>query len=116
LVSDFLQPHITQQHALVLPVVFGAVNEPNLRIAKRALFALESFCENMDPDEIRPYLHPLMERLVVLLRTGDLQTQEVASSCVSSCAAAARAEFLPYFPTIIAMMRVRAALTLLFSL
>jgi precorrin-6B methylase 1 len=44
-----------------------------------------------------PYLQPLMQRLVELLRGGNADIQEMAISAISAAAAAAGKNFEPYY-------------------
>ena len=48
-----------------------------IALATHCRYALEAFCENLG-DEIVPYMDPLMEKLLLLLRTANRQTQVTA--------------------------------------
>lgn len=64
-------------------------------------YALETYCENLE-DAIVPHLPNLMERLFESLSpTNSVHLRELALSAVSSTAAAAKSNMLPYFPQLI---------------
>lgn len=65
-------------------------------------YALETYCENLE-DAIVPHLPLLMERLFEALSpSNSVHLRELALSSVSSAAAAAKTNLLPYFPQIMA--------------
>ena len=74
----------------MLPVVCGA--------------AIDAFCENMEPQEILPYMSALFEALLLVLQGGSHRVQEMALSAMSSIAAAAGKSLQPYAGEFICLM------------
>lgn len=69
-------------------------------------YALEVFCENLE-DEIIPHLPPLLERLFETLNpTNSPKLRELAFGAVSAVANAAKSNMLPYFPQLIAGLKM----------
>ena len=57
---------------------------------------LEYFCENLQPETLRPYLAPLMQKLALLLQAPANTTKEMALTAIAATAVAAEKDFLPY--------------------
>ena len=74
----------------MLPFLFESLNDPTQEVRLGSCYAIEAFCENLG-EEILPYLQPLMEKLIDLLRNGDKEIQQLAISAISSTAVAAKA-------------------------
>lgn len=94
--AEFLQPDILTYHSSILPVVFNALEDDRYTIQGHACYILENFCENLQPKTLRPFLGPLMNKLVQLFRSEKSVTKEMALSAISSTAVAAEKEFIPY--------------------
>jgi hypothetical protein len=104
--SEHLQPEILEHHSAILPVVFQLLADGQKQVQGTSCYVLECFCQNLESDNILPFLQELMERLVLLLQTGRKQVQEMAIAAISATAVAAEEEFLPYFQPVIQMMKM----------
>lgn len=58
--------------------------------------AIDAFTENLEPEEVLPYLGPLMSGLLAMTRVASRGVQEMALSALASVIAAAHKAFLPY--------------------
>lgn len=96
--SEWCQPEILQYNAQVLPVIFQALNDQRPNVQLTSCYVLESFCENLQRETLYPYLQQLMDKLALLLQSPASATQEMALTAISSTAAAAEKDFLPYTP------------------
>lgn len=61
------------------------MNDPSPKVQEKSCMALEAFSEHLG-DGIRPYLQPLMEKLVLMLQHGNLKTQETVVCAIGSAA------------------------------
>ena len=127
--SEHLQPDISKYAEEVLPILFEFLHQlcNTIRVSffyffyikfylqfvvfqnggeepkhiDRMFYALETYCENLE-DAIVPHLPNLMERLFESLSpSNSVHLRELALSSVSSTAAAAKSNMLPYFPQLI---------------
>jgi len=64
--SEFLVPDIVDYHAIIIPILLKAFNEEDLKVAEKAVFSMDIFCENMEK-EIIPYLTTIMPCLAGLI-------------------------------------------------
>jgi len=98
--SEFMAYDVVSHYAAVLPAVFAIMADPDPIVQERACYALDTFCENMDRENILPFMPQLIERLVGVLShgatTNNHDVQEMALSAIASTAAAAAADFAPY--------------------
>lgn len=60
--SEFLVPEIVDYHKIIIPILLNAFNEEDLKVAEKAVFSMDIFCENMEK-EIIPYLNTIMPAL-----------------------------------------------------
>lgn len=108
--SEHLQPEISQFSEEVLPILFEYLQilSSQIRMGSkepqhidRVFYAVETFCENLE-DAIVPHLPTLMERLFDCMSpTNSVHLRELALSCISATANAAKASLLPYFQRLI---------------
>jgi hypothetical protein len=108
--SEHLQPEISQYSEEVLPILFDYLQMLSNQIRSgqkepqhidRVFYAVETFCENLE-DALVPHLPILMERLFDCMSpTNSVHLRELALSCISATANAAKANLLPFFPQLI---------------
>lgn len=113
--SEHLQPDISLYASQILPVLFDYLatlcSQPQEKgkdpvCLDRIFYALEMFCENLG-DELLPYLPTLMERLFAALTPNNsVHLRELALSCIGAAAIAAKDGMIPYFPSIIEILKV----------
>lgn len=113
--SEHLQPEISQFSEEILPILFDYLQMLSNQIRTggkepqhidRVFYAVETFCENLE-DALVPHLPILMERLFdCLVPTNSVHLRELALSCVSATANAAKSNLLPYFPRLIEGLRM----------
>jgi hypothetical protein len=96
-VSDELSEEISVNHAILMPLVFNLLNDPNSEIVKQALNALDAILEGLDEDVIVHYLPAVMEKLLNLLKSisGEATTPIVAA--IGSAAHAANQVYVVGF-------------------
>lgn len=103
-------PDILNYHETILPLLLKVMMESDEGVQERACYSLVAFAENLE-EKILPYLQPLMQRLVELLRKGNAEIQEMAISAISAAAAAAGKHFEPYYQGILEMMKQLMSIT-----
>ena len=57
------------------------------------------------PDELQGYLEALMAKLLEVVRTGNIDTQETALGAIASAANAAGSSFQPYVAAVFPVLR-----------
>ncbi|KAL6076022.1 hypothetical protein STEG23_007629 [Scotinomys teguina] len=106
--SENLQPHISSYSEEVMPLLLGylkSVPTGNTQHLAKACYALENFVENLGP-KVQPYIPELMECMLQPLRNpSKARTKELAVSAIGAIATAAQDSLLPYFPTIMELLR-----------
>lgn len=109
--SEHLQPTISEFAPEILPILFEYLHQlciqiksglPEPKHLDKLFYALETFCENLDEEAFVPHLPMLMERLFEALDPhNSVRLRELALSCVSSTAMAAKTYMLPYFERLV---------------
>lgn len=94
--SEYCQPEILTYHQTVIPVIFQALDDEHSSVKSVSCYVLEMFCESLQPETLRPFLNPLMQRLVTLLQNPTKLTQEMALTAIAATAVAAELDFLPF--------------------
>lgn len=100
----------------VLPRLFAVTSDPGIPqdVRERACYALDTFCESLEPQHITRFLPQLVQQLLGVLSSAQAHghaagssggsmgggraadVQEVALSALASCVHAARRAFAPY--------------------
>ena len=65
--SEHCQPDILHYHSTVLPAVYLALEDEKHTVQSTACYVLEMFLENLQRETLRPFLQPLLMRLMALL-------------------------------------------------
>ena len=65
--SEHCQPDILHYHSTVLPTVYIALEDEKHTVQSTACYVLEMFLENLQRETLRPFLQPLLMRLMTLL-------------------------------------------------
>lgn len=65
-------------------------------VKRKLCLSLEAFCPEVG-DALKPYLAPLVQRLLTLLHSSNDAVQQAAISAIAATASAAEEAFLPYF-------------------
>ncbi|OQS01922.1 importin [Thraustotheca clavata] len=94
---EYLQPVIQNHHSEIVPVALALLDDPALAVKATSCYVLEVFTESMEPNEIKPFLPALVEKLVALIRTQKPSIQKLAISALGSTSVGAKIEFQPYF-------------------
>ncbi|XP_051051602.1 importin-4 isoform X2 [Phodopus roborovskii] len=106
--SENLQPHISSYSEEVMPLLLAylkSVPTGNTHHLAKACYALENFVENLG-SKVQPYIPELMECMLQPLRNPSKpRTKELAVSAIGAIATAAQDSLLPYFPTIMELIR-----------
>merc|ERR1719191_341541 len=102
LIPDVLAYH--QQMMQVLLEQLPATKEG--KVQDRIIYALQVYVENMDEQEVLPYLAPTCEQLVLLLMSA--QGAKARIGCVtalSSAAVVAKRQFAPFAPKVLGLLK-----------
>jgi hypothetical protein len=94
--SEHCQPEILMFHSTVLPTIFMALDDPTTNVQGTSCYVLEMFCENLQPETLRPFLGPLMQKLVGLLQSPSNTIKEMALSAIAATSIAAERDFIPF--------------------
>eukprot|EP00158_Paraphelidium_tribonemae_P006575 Partr_v1_DN27885_c0_g1_i2_m23354 putative importin len=99
LTSD-MGAEVCEFHASLLPLVFNLLGDSSDHIRRIALETLDILLENLG-DNIKPYLNPLMEKLLVTLDNANIKTEAdntiTILSAIGSAAHASEKDFQPFF-------------------
>jgi hypothetical protein len=101
---EYLRPEIMEYHEQILPILINSLDDPSFGVREKSCYTLDLFCQNLT-ERVIPFLPALMTKLVGLLTRGDRRTQEVVIPVISGAAVAAKAEFMPYVPTLLPLMK-----------
>jgi len=96
---EYLEDECVEKHAILVPGLLALMADEATQ--KDATTALDSLLEAL-PEVIQQYLPTLMERFVHLLDTAPTKVKALATAAIGSTAAAARAQFEPYFEPLMA--------------
>ena len=70
----------------VLPVIFTALDDPHQTIQTTTCWVLEMFCENLQPETLKPYLPDMLQKLTKLLQDESRSIKEMALTAISATA------------------------------
>ncbi len=87
------------------------LNDANESVKEKSCYALEAFCENVQGDDMIPFLQPLVTRLTEMLQSSGRKVQEMCLSALASVAMAAADKFTPYFEGVYSLVRVLLTVT-----
>ena len=85
-------------HERFLPMVFGMLDDPRLKVQQASCFVLETFCEDLDPEAIIPYSDELIVKLMTLTSHSSRSVRHRAVAATCSVTIASGARMTPYFP------------------
>lgn len=91
---EHCEDECASRHGELMPAILTLLNEPVTQ--KHACIALDSMLEIL-PNDVEPYLNPIMERLVALLDTVPIEIKSVIMGAIGSAAHSSKERFLPYF-------------------
>lgn len=97
ILADFWDAELMQHHATLLPLLFENLDSPNSDLQKESTTALDSLLENLAAEEITPYLHSLLTKLIWLLDNGQASLKAMVVAAIGSAAHAAGEGFNVYF-------------------
>ena len=110
-ISEHCQPEILTYSPTVLPVAFRLLDDTTFTVQATSCYVLEMFCEKLEPDAVRPFLDPLVRKLVSLLEnTAKRSIQEMATAAIAATAVAAEEDFVPYLDGVARLMTKMMAL------
>jgi len=96
----------TTYHETLLPKILGGLEDSNIRVATCAASLFSALGEELDDDDIEPFMDPLLERLFKLLQSGE--STALSENCLSGIAVVAEAaeeQFKPYYPKVMPMLK-----------
>lgn len=105
--SSDLGPDLqTNQHAKVMPVMIGAMEDfQNPRVQAHAAAAIVNFSENCSSDIMPQYLDGIISKLLILLQGGKKMAQEGALTAMASVADCAQQSFVKYYDAVIPYLK-----------
>ncbi|KAL6061417.1 HEAT repeat domain containing protein [Balamuthia mandrillaris] len=102
--ATHLQPEVIAYHSTLLPLMLASLDDPKRKVRVKSCYALEAFVQHLGEDVV-PHLPRLMEKLVTMLKEGDIETQEIVVTAISSVAEAAGNHMEPYYELTLQMMQ-----------
>ncbi|BFZ56430.1 importin subunit beta-3 [Savitreella phatthalungensis] len=90
--------------AQVLGALIPALEAPESRVAAHASAAFVNFFEQSEEADLEPYLDPILERLLNLLRRPQKYVQEQAVTTIATVADAANTKFAKYYSVIMPLL------------
>jgi hypothetical protein len=54
--TEYLSEEMVEYHKQIIPAMLNYFNDLSLKVAEKAVFAIDRFCEAMDAEDIIPYL------------------------------------------------------------
>lgn len=95
--AEHCQPSILKYSMDILPTLFPLLDDPTTTVQVTSCYVLEQFCERLEPKDVRAYLQPLVEKLVMMLERSQRRSiQEMSVAALSAVAVASEEEFIPY--------------------
>jgi len=91
-----LSPEIVEYYQRILPVLLKAFSSKVEKIRNKCFYAIEMFCENLNDQEIQPYLHQLLECLVNYLDAPQIEIKRGVLMALASVLTAAQTQIIPY--------------------
>lgn len=88
----------------VLNALTPVLDAPESRVAAHAAAAFVNFCENAEQATLEPFLDPILERLLNLLRRPQKYVQEQAVTTIATVADAAESRFIKYYSSIMPLL------------
>ncbi|KAL9646889.1 hypothetical protein ABK040_013749 [Willaertia magna] len=103
--AEYCQPEILDFGGDLLPFIIHCLDDKLFEIREKSAYTLDIFTQHMDPATLNNYLQPIMTKIMSLLTNGDRKTQEVSIATLSAMASASGKFFVPYFETVITLMK-----------
>ena len=92
-----LQPDIADHHASILPPVFALLaSDSSKSVTERAIYAVDALLDVLDPAIIKPFVTPLIARLITVLEQAPADMHDTTLSCLASAASAVGEAFAPH--------------------
>eukprot|EP00854_Cymbomonas_tetramitiformis_P018776 gene18776-22430_t len=113
--------HLVGKCAEACPTLFGPYVETMFPIMKKmagyfheekVLEAVEIFCDHLEGDAVVPYMAPLMELLMHVVKVGakkEIQLMALVATC--SVAKSGGSSFAPYMPGLISVLQMCMSIT-----
>lgn len=62
--SEHLIPDIFEYHGVIIPALLGHIGDLSMKVASKALIAIDVFFDGMEQEDIIQYLAPAVPRLI----------------------------------------------------
>lgn len=100
-------PYVQESHHdKLIPAIITALDDVSIRVAANAANALSSICEEIDRDDLEPFVDELLTKLILRLQQG--QTRTMQQECLSSIAVLAESAedlFVPYYTQVMPVLK-----------
>eukprot|EP01118_Nematostelium_gracile_P003268 TRINITY_DN1371_c0_g1_i5.p1 TRINITY_DN1371_c0_g1~~TRINITY_DN1371_c0_g1_i5.p1 ORF type:complete len:1087 (+),score=330.68 TRINITY_DN1371_c0_g1_i5:98-3358(+) len=104
--TDFGPEFQNKFHAEVLGALMALMDDvQNPRVQSHAASSIINFCENAEQDALKPYLEPLLAKLMQLLHVGTLVVREQAVTAIASIADCSQEQFVPYYSKVMPYLK-----------
>jgi len=106
-IADDHSPYVQEtHHELLLPAVVTGIKDVNVRVATKAMDAFSSLGDELDCDDLEPYLGEVVAALLPRLQPG--LPHALQESCLSSVATAAEVMeelFMPHYASVMPSLK-----------
>jgi hypothetical protein len=103
--TDFAPTIQSKFHAKIVPALISVLDDSKfLRVQTYGAAALVNFSESAKRDSIAPYLSSIIPKLLLLMNTGVIYSQEQAITTLATVADTAGSEFSQYYPGIMPVL------------
>jgi hypothetical protein len=111
--AEHCAPDVLDAHEAVLPALLAGLSDPCMPAVERVLYALDTWMECMEPEDMALYLPRFLEHLLALLDNPHAppQLKEMALSATASAAGAAGQVFHPFLPALLPRLHACLGLT-----
>jgi len=100
-------PHVQETHcALLLPAIDTGIKDANVRVATEAVNAFTSLANDLDCDDLEPFMEDLLTNLFARLNQGETRAmQEACLSGIASVAEVMEELFEPYYSSVVPALK-----------
>ncbi len=101
--AEHCAPDVLEAHDAAVPALLAALHDPCVPAAERVLYALDTWMECLDPEDLAPHLPVFLQHLVAMLDSAVVPPplKEMALSAAASAAGAAGEAFHPFLPELL---------------
>lgn len=96
--AEYLPIDVCKYHATILPAIMSSFDDLNVKVAEKAVIAVDIFCENLEPEDLEIYVQSITQKLcaIAMKDSSTMLLRRVAVSALGSCISTIEYKFKPY--------------------